>query len=183
MKNKKYYKGFTLIELLITIAIIGILSSVILVSLNSSRDKAKKTKALTMARNIQAVLGICMINYPVVDDGGNGNFIAGCDLSNPRVLCDFSRTVNDCIPDAGGFVCDNLGTSWVWPDLDSTGYEYVNSAYSQADTQFFYFEIHKPGEATSICCHQKGCGEARYVDDGGLCTAKLIIPRPEGGHR
>lgn len=36
-------KGFTLIELLVVIAIIGILASVVLVSLSSSREKAKYT--------------------------------------------------------------------------------------------------------------------------------------------
>jgi len=52
-------RGFTLIELLVVIAIIGVLSAVVLVSLNTARDKAKDAADLKTFKQVQLAVEMC----------------------------------------------------------------------------------------------------------------------------
>lgn len=71
MKKMKKNKGFTLIELLVVIAIIGILASIVLVSLSGARNKAKDAK-------IKSDLGqVRSISEMINSDAGNYSFVCG----------------------------------------------------------------------------------------------------------
>jgi len=54
--NMKKLKGFTLVELLVVIAIIGILSSIVMVSLGGAKQKARDSKRMADIKSIQLAL-------------------------------------------------------------------------------------------------------------------------------
>jgi type II secretion system protein G len=74
----KKSKGFTLIELLVVIAIIGLLATIVLVSVSSSRQKAKDARRVSDLRQISLALELyAEDNGRLYPDGGDGG--AGCN--------------------------------------------------------------------------------------------------------
>lgn len=72
-------KGFTLIELLVVIAIIGILSSVVLASLNSARQKSRDARRVSDIKQLQLALELyrdSIGEYPDALAGLVSNYIA-----------------------------------------------------------------------------------------------------------
>lgn len=62
-------RGFTLIELLVVIAIIGILSSVVLASLNSARKKGRDARRISDMKQIQLALELYYDNNQSYPEG------------------------------------------------------------------------------------------------------------------
>ena len=73
----KKTKGFTLIELLVVIAIIGILATVVLVSLNSARAKARDSRRISDIKQVSLALEMY-----ASDNNGAYPVVTGCTAAN-----------------------------------------------------------------------------------------------------
>ncbi len=74
--SAKTHRGFTLIELLVVIAIIGILSSVVIASLNSARTKGRDTRRVADLKQLQLALELAYDangSYPDATSFGDGS--------------------------------------------------------------------------------------------------------------
>lgn len=73
MKSQKnnfiFNKGFTLIELLVVISIVGLLSSIVLASLTSTRERARITAGMQFAGNMYRAYGADAVGYYRFNEG------------------------------------------------------------------------------------------------------------------
>lgn len=72
MKHHSLRKGFTLIELLVVIAIIGVLASVVMVSLSSAREKSRDARRLADLNEIRKAVELYYSDhehYPIMATG------------------------------------------------------------------------------------------------------------------
>lgn len=124
--SNKTNRGFTLIELLVVIAIIGILSSIVLASLNSARNSAQDARARADIANARVAAELEYSdanNYDAVD--GCGGQVAAYVADHPTADC----TTNASSGSQAYAISVELGSGTFYC-VDSRGYNDVGAATS-----------------------------------------------------
>lgn len=100
---KNYRKGFTLVEILVVIAIIGILASITIASLNTARNKAKDAAVKEMVNSMrtQAEFG-----YNSSTGGYNG-------LCLDPVIVNLEQKIDLETGHPGQATCSSSNTKWI----------------------------------------------------------------------
>jgi len=156
MINLKKENGFTLIELLVVISIIGLLSSLAVVSLNSARVKARDALRKADMSQIRTALSLYYFDhdaYPVC-----GNF--------DNSLADFGATVGTAVDDGSECyltILDSALTSGSRPIMEKIPLDPKNKLNKPASAG---------GDDTYIY---------RYVSDGSGSEYALVYTLEDDG--
>ena len=116
--NIKNQKAFTLVELLVVISIIGLLSSIVLVSFSNSRDKARLAKAQQFDAQISHALGAYAVGIWRFEEGTGTIVQDSSGYGNDGILGD-----GTCTPGNGS--CPDW-TDGVYPETSALEFDGID---------------------------------------------------------
>ncbi len=147
--NKKS-RGFTLIELLVVIAIIGLLSSIVLVSVGPARAKARDAKRQSDIRQINLAMEMC---YDDAECGGTGTTWAGKYPVHAAGVNTWTKIDND-----------NSPVYLIMPsDPTNSGDQVYKWIAGNEQYYCIYVKLEAPTTATWFCASNKGVAPKPYA--------------------
>ena len=158
MRNKN--QGFTLIELLVVIAIIGILASIVLVSLQGARAKARDARRMHDLSQIRTALFLYYDAYGnwIETGSGCGYQGSGDGWFNYRGGS-YPKAIVDCLIEAGFFGTEIIDPTGGRTSSPTSGYTYMKYHCGTPRRVYIYAKLEtKPQSSTATdgtCC--SGC--------------------------
>lgn len=163
-------KGFTLIELLVVIAIIGMLSSVVLASLNEARGKARDASRKATMRSLQTALELYYSSYGAYpstggsfysSEPGDSQWVPNGPGNNGIWIPGLAPLHIAALPrDPRGGVTSDIGcrnggwkAAYLYSSIDGKNYTLLSHCGPEKtvlSTDTFYDSI-RPGYAFKIC--------------------------------
>lgn len=137
-------KGFTLIELLVVIAVIGLLASIVLVSLGPAREKARDARRQSDIRQINLAMEMCYDDASCAGDEQYPNTAAGANS--------LANIDTDSSP---------LYLAVPTDPKDTDPYQYT---WTDGTAQFYcvYVQLEAIADTTYFCASQMGAKEKAY---------------------
>ncbi len=162
MSSKKQ-SGFTLIELLVVIAIIGVLSGVVLVSMQDVRAKARDARRKQDLAQIAKAAEFYNLDYGSYviansgyNNGGTGwfNYVGGS----------YTRSIAEALSVDGGkipIVIDPTGGTTCSPTV-----RYCYMFYRCGNGFYVYAKLEKPSDQDLATCNANSCCTAVHTSYG-----------------